>query len=116
MKERNSSVAGSKNHRLAFTLIELLVGNGFAYGSVAGVTGMNGQTWANHPTQSEILTKRTQVIRPSDKLLFVEENDPRDEKSLPVYWQSVASARPFTPGLSPSISARPRAQALSDIF
>ncbi len=55
------------------------VGNGFAYGSVAGVTGLNGQTWNDHPTQPEILTKKTQVIPPSDKLLFVEENDPRDE-------------------------------------
>jgi prepilin-type N-terminal cleavage/methylation domain-containing protein len=55
------------------------VGNGFAYGSVAGVTGLNGQTWDQHPTQPEILTKRTQVLHPSQKLLFVEENDPRDE-------------------------------------
>jgi prepilin-type N-terminal cleavage/methylation domain-containing protein len=54
-------------------------GSGFSYGSVAGVTGLNGQTWDQHPTQPEILTKKTQVIRPSDKLLFVEENDPRDE-------------------------------------
>jgi prepilin-type N-terminal cleavage/methylation domain-containing protein/prepilin-type processing-associated H-X9-DG protein len=55
------------------------VGNGFAYGSVAGVTGVNGQTWANHPTQAEILTKRSQLLHPIEKLLFVEENDPRDE-------------------------------------
>jgi len=55
------------------------VGNGFAYGSVAGVTGLNGQTWTQHPTQTEILTKRLQLTRPSTQLLFVEENDPRDE-------------------------------------
>jgi prepilin-type N-terminal cleavage/methylation domain-containing protein len=55
------------------------VGQGFAYGSVAGVTGLNGQTWDEHPTQSEFLTKRAQVLHPSEKLLFVEENDPRDE-------------------------------------
>ncbi len=55
------------------------VGQGFAYGSVAGVTGLNGQTWNDHPVQNEILTKRTQLVRPSEKLLFVEENDPRDE-------------------------------------
>ena len=55
------------------------VGQGFAYGSVAGVTGLNGQTWNDHPVQSEILTKRTQLMRPSEKLMFVEENDPRDE-------------------------------------
>src|SRR5262249_21357224 len=51
----------------------------FAYGSVAGVTGLNGQPWANHPTQIEILTKRNALIHPSAKLLFVEENDPREE-------------------------------------
>ena len=55
------------------------VGQGFAYGSVAGVTGLNGQPWANHPAQSEILTKRNQLIHPSATLLFVEENDPRAE-------------------------------------
>jgi prepilin-type N-terminal cleavage/methylation domain-containing protein len=54
-------------------------GSGFAYGSVSGVTGLNGQTWNNHPIQTEILTKRTAVRRPSEKFLFVEENDPRGE-------------------------------------
>lgn len=55
------------------------VGSGFAYGSVAGVTGLNGQTWANHPTQFEFITKRTQLLHLSMKILFVEENDPRGE-------------------------------------
>jgi len=54
-------------------------GSGFSYGSVAGVSGLNGQPWTDHPTQPEILTKRTQIIRPSDKILYIEENDPRDE-------------------------------------
>jgi prepilin-type N-terminal cleavage/methylation domain-containing protein len=55
------------------------VGSGFAYGSVAGITGLNGQTWANHPTATDFITKRAQLLHPSNKLLFVEENDPRDE-------------------------------------
>jgi hypothetical protein len=55
------------------------VGAGFAYGSVSGVTGLNGQTWANHPMMNEFITKRAQLLHPSAKLLFVEENDPRDE-------------------------------------
>ena len=55
------------------------VGSGFAYGSVSGVTGLNGQVWNAHPTSAEILTKRSQLRRPSDKFLFVEENDPRQE-------------------------------------
>ena len=54
-------------------------GSGFAYGSLAGVTGLNGQPWGTHPTQAEILTKRSQLRRPSEKFLFVEENDPRQE-------------------------------------
>lgn len=57
----------------------LPVGQGFAYGSVAGVTGLNGQTWNAHPQNGEFILKRTQLIHPSEKLLFVEENDPRDE-------------------------------------
>lgn len=56
------------------------VGAGFAYGSVSGVTGLNGQTWPNHPvTMQEFITKRTQLLHPSNKVLWVEENDPRDE-------------------------------------
>jgi prepilin-type N-terminal cleavage/methylation domain-containing protein len=55
------------------------VGQGFAYGSVAGVTGLNGQTWDEHPQAREILTRRVQLMHPSEKFLFVEENDPRDE-------------------------------------
>jgi prepilin-type N-terminal cleavage/methylation domain-containing protein/prepilin-type processing-associated H-X9-DG protein len=57
----------------------LPAGNGFSFGSVAGASGLNGQTWTAHPTQSEILTKRSQLTHPSTKFLFVEENDPRDE-------------------------------------
>ncbi len=57
----------------------LPVGAGFAYGSVAGVTGLNGQTWNAHPQNGEFILKRTQLLHPSEKLLFVEENDPRDE-------------------------------------
>jgi hypothetical protein len=56
-----------------------VVGSGFAYGSVSGVTGLNGQAWSAHPTQSELLIKQTQLRRPSEKFLFVEENDPRQE-------------------------------------
>jgi prepilin-type N-terminal cleavage/methylation domain-containing protein/prepilin-type processing-associated H-X9-DG protein len=55
------------------------IGNGFAYGSVSGVTGLNGQPWGAHPTAAEIITKQTGITRPSDKMLFVEENDPRQE-------------------------------------
>jgi prepilin-type N-terminal cleavage/methylation domain-containing protein len=59
----------------------LTVGNGFAFISLSGVTGLNGQAWTQHPTTSpmEILTKRNQLAHPTQKFLFVEENDPRGE-------------------------------------
>jgi prepilin-type N-terminal cleavage/methylation domain-containing protein len=57
----------------------LPVGAGFAYGSVAGVTGLNGQTWDDHPQQGEFILKRTALVHPAERLLFVEENDPRAE-------------------------------------
>jgi prepilin-type N-terminal cleavage/methylation domain-containing protein len=55
------------------------VGQGFAYGSLAGVTGLNGQTWDDHPTDNEFITRRSQLMHTSERILFVEENDPRDE-------------------------------------
>jgi len=51
----------------------------FAYCSLSAVTGLNGQVWALHPTQGEIITKGNQLMHPSSKFLFVEENDPRGE-------------------------------------
>jgi len=66
---------------------QVSVASGFAYISVSGVTGLNGQSWWNHPTAPggnasgpmEILTKRNQLQHPTQKFLFVEENDPRGE-------------------------------------
>ena len=55
------------------------VGSGFAYGSVAGMTGLNGQPWDQHPAAKEILAGRNQLMSPSEKILWVEENDPRGE-------------------------------------
>ena len=61
----------------------LPAGKGFACCSYSPVTGLNGQAWTSsgstHPIQSEILTKQTQLQHPSDKFLWVEENDPRYE-------------------------------------
>jgi prepilin-type N-terminal cleavage/methylation domain-containing protein len=53
-------------------------GNGFAYGSVAGVTGLNGQAWPNI-SQSMIIPNRTKLLHPSQRILWMEENDPRGE-------------------------------------
>ena len=51
----------------------------YAYCSYSGVTGLNGQTWNNDPTQPELLSKITDLHHPTDKFIFVEENDPRGE-------------------------------------
>jgi hypothetical protein len=53
-------------------------GRGFAFGSVAGMTGLNGQEWPSI-TLPLIITKRTQLATPSQRILWVEENDPRGE-------------------------------------
>ncbi len=53
-------------------------GQGFAYGSVAGMTGMNGQEWTSL-TLSMLITKRPQLLHPAERILWVEENDPRGE-------------------------------------
>jgi len=51
----------------------------YSFCSYSGVTGLNGQSWWNDPTVSEILSKVTDLRRPSDKYVFIEENDPRGE-------------------------------------
>ena len=54
------------------------VGNGFSYGSFAGVTGINGEPWSLL-SQALLFTKLSQIQHTSLKLFFVEENDPRGE-------------------------------------
>jgi len=54
------------------------VGQGFSYGSYAGTTGFDGQPWSI-VTMQKILTRRAQVLHPSEKILWMEENDPRGE-------------------------------------
>ena len=56
-----------------------LSSSSYAFCSYSGVTGLNGQTWNSHPTQPELLSKITDVNHPTDKFVFVEENDPRGE-------------------------------------
>ena len=58
---------------------QFAVGRGFSFISYSGVSGLNGQAWGNHPTQAELLSKTTELRQPSNKFLFVEENDPRGE-------------------------------------
>jgi prepilin-type N-terminal cleavage/methylation domain-containing protein len=54
------------------------VGQGFSYGSYAGTTGFDGQSWQGVPV-NKILTRRAQLLHASDKILWMEENDPRGE-------------------------------------
>jgi prepilin-type N-terminal cleavage/methylation domain-containing protein/prepilin-type processing-associated H-X9-DG protein len=53
-------------------------GAGFAYGSVGGMTGMNGQDWPSL-TLKMLINKRTELFHPAERILWVEENDPRGE-------------------------------------
>jgi prepilin-type N-terminal cleavage/methylation domain-containing protein/prepilin-type processing-associated H-X9-DG protein len=53
-------------------------GKGFSFGSVAGETGLNGQPWGII-TQPLIISKTSQLVHPTDRILWVEENDPRGE-------------------------------------
>ncbi len=50
-------------------------GSGFAFCSLSGVGGLNGEPWGNYT----MLKKRTQIVKPSEKMVFVEENDPRND-------------------------------------
>ncbi len=54
------------------------VGQGFSYGSYAGTTGFNGQPWAI-VAENKLLTRKAHVLHPSEKILWMEENDPRGE-------------------------------------
>src|SRR5882724_11914026 len=54
------------------------VGQGFSYGSYSGTTGFDGQAWAG-VSLNGILTRRTQLLHPSERILWMEENDPRGE-------------------------------------
>jgi prepilin-type N-terminal cleavage/methylation domain-containing protein len=56
-----------------------LAASSYAFCSYSGATGLNGQTWNNNPTQPEILIKSSNLHHPSDKFVYVEENDPRGE-------------------------------------
>ena len=51
--------------------IGLKAGNGYTYSSVSPIGTLNGET--------PVFYKTTQINRPSDKFLWVEENDPRGE-------------------------------------
>jgi len=50
----------------------------FAYGSYSGAGGMNGFTYESAP-----LKKQSAILHPSERFLWVEENDPRGENQGP---------------------------------
>jgi prepilin-type N-terminal cleavage/methylation domain-containing protein/prepilin-type processing-associated H-X9-DG protein len=50
----------------------------FAYGSYSGAGGMNGFTYESAP-----LKKQSAILHPSERFLWVEENDPRGENRGP---------------------------------
>ena len=61
-------------HCPADTRFKLKLSEGFAYGSFSGVGGLNGED-----SLQGLLLKRTAVTHPSERMLWVEENDPRGE-------------------------------------
>jgi prepilin-type N-terminal cleavage/methylation domain-containing protein/prepilin-type processing-associated H-X9-DG protein len=60
-------------HCPADTRFKRKMNEGFAYGSFSGVGSLNGEDDLNR------LLKRAQVNHPSERMLWVEENDPRGE-------------------------------------
>jgi hypothetical protein len=50
------------------------IATSYAYTSYSGVAGLNGNTTRSKSYQ---LTKRTQITHPSERILWIEENDPR---------------------------------------
>jgi prepilin-type N-terminal cleavage/methylation domain-containing protein len=65
----------------------------FAYGSYSGAGGLNGFTYESAP-----LTKQSAIIHPSERFLWIEENDPRGENKGP--WGMHA---PTPPGFTDAI-------------
>jgi len=55
------------------------VGKGFAWDSYSGVNGLNGEDDPSPPANNKRLLKRTQVLHPSERFLWVEGADGRGE-------------------------------------
>jgi prepilin-type N-terminal cleavage/methylation domain-containing protein len=62
-------------HCPADPFFQLPVGAGFRWDSVSGVNGLNGEGMPN----PQIMTKRTQVMHPSERFIWVEGADARGE-------------------------------------
>ena len=61
----------------------------FAYGSYSGSGGLNGFTYESSP-----IKKQSHLKHPSDRFLWVEENDPRGENRGPWVMHSIYSGNP----------------------
>jgi len=57
----------------------LSAGNGFAWDSYSGVMGVNGEKEFQGQTNGVMITKATQIIHTSDRILWVEECDARGD-------------------------------------
>jgi prepilin-type processing-associated H-X9-DG protein len=66
----------------------------FAYGSYSGADGLNGVPFGAL-TQAQILTKQSNLVHPSARFVWIEENDPRGENE---------SGWAMTTGMAPSYS------------
>jgi len=57
----------------------LPVGSGFAWDSYSGVMGVNGEKEFQGQTNTVMITKTTQIMHTSERILWVEECDPRGD-------------------------------------
>jgi prepilin-type N-terminal cleavage/methylation domain-containing protein/prepilin-type processing-associated H-X9-DG protein len=78
------------------TRAQLPVGNGFSYGSVSGVSWLNGEG-ANPGPNMGMMYKRSELLHPSERMLWVEENDSRGENVGSWYFNATV-APDTTPG------------------
>ncbi len=63
--------------RANFSAVNNPAGYSFAYGSYSGAGGLNGIVYAPNTA----ITKQTAILHPSERFLWVEENDPRGENA-----------------------------------
>lgn len=81
--------------------IRIKSGVNFAYASYSVVVGLNGKPSASHPIT--VIQKQTGIYHPTDKFVFLEENDPRSHSAgaYTVYENEGSWELPITDGTYP---------------
>jgi prepilin-type N-terminal cleavage/methylation domain-containing protein/prepilin-type processing-associated H-X9-DG protein len=84
---------GDLRYNRPFSATPPVTGN-FAYGSYSGAGGMNGFIY--EPAPNGPLKKQSSILHPSERFLWVEENDPNGENRGPWGMHDPNPAPPFT--------------------